>query len=61
MPSIFDFSEQSFWLFVIICLFILFFMVYKIKPISNYFAEAFEDQVKGTNVFREAYALRSLP
>jgi hypothetical protein len=45
MPSIFDFGEQSFWLFVVICLFILFFMVYKIKPISNYFAEAFEDQV----------------
>lgn len=45
MPSIFDFSEQSSWLFLIICFFILFLMVYKIKPISNYIAESFADRV----------------
>ena len=41
MPSFFDLGEQSFWLFAIICIFLLFLMLYKIKPISNYLAESF--------------------
>lgn len=41
MSSFFDFAEQSFWLFAVICLFLLFFTLYKIKPLSNYLAESF--------------------